>query len=362
MASLRLGDLLLRRGLITNDQLEQALQAQRTFGGRVGTNLVEMGFITEDQLAQCLSQQLGVPYVRPESIASIPRDVIQHVPRELVEQYRFIPLRFDDRGVDICVADPNDLEKLDELRFALNCAIHPHVITEVTLNYALERYYGVRRQPRFFKMPGAEPVEMRLMRVGEEVVDRAAYFSHEAQRATEPAAPKKQATTEISLLDRLSAAAREDEVLDILLQMLVPVFPHVVLLAVRGGQAQGLMSASRTGAWQAIADVNVVLKEGTLLHDVLTRALIAYRAQVGDAAVLRVATRCQMASTRVSILPVFDNRIPAYVALAQGIDENQLKAQYEYITGVLARVSCAFHVVALRKEIRAPLRRPASVA
>src|SRR5689334_20446831 len=113
-----------------------------------------MGAITDEDLARCLSEQLNVPYVRPQALGAIPKEVIAKLPRKLAEKYRIVPLRFAPGELHLCMADPQNFSKLDELRFALNAQIHPYVITEVTMNYALERYYGIRREVRLRDISG----------------------------------------------------------------------------------------------------------------------------------------------------------------------------------------------------------------
>src|SRR2546430_5648536 len=114
---LRLGDLLMSRGLITREQLSDALFAQKQFGGRLGTNLVELGFLTDDQLAICLSEQLSVPYARPESLSAVPRDAIARMPRAIAEKYRAVPLRYVSGELHAGMADPQNFANLDELTF-----------------------------------------------------------------------------------------------------------------------------------------------------------------------------------------------------------------------------------------------------
>ncbi len=153
---MKIGELLVEKKLITWAQLEEALDAKRYYGGRLGSNLVEMGFISEDQLALCLSEQLEVPYVRPEEVAAIPMEIIDRVPRALAERYRVVPLRVYKHELYVAVADPSLVDQIDELGFALNTRIRTLIITEVTLNYALERYYGVPRPVRLLAVPGGE--------------------------------------------------------------------------------------------------------------------------------------------------------------------------------------------------------------
>jgi hypothetical protein len=154
--AVKLGEMLVGRGLVTPQELEDALLAQRQLGGRLGSNLVELGFVTEEQLAACLSEQLGLPFGRAEAVAALPPELVARVPREVAAKYRAVPLRVDGRELHVGLADPHDLDRVDELSFALGCRVRPHVMTEVTLNYALERYYNIKREARFLRVPGRD--------------------------------------------------------------------------------------------------------------------------------------------------------------------------------------------------------------
>jgi hypothetical protein len=72
----------------------------------------------------------------------------------VAEKYPHRAPALPDGELHLCMADPQNFAKLDELRFALNCQLHPYVVTEVTMNYALERYYGIRREVRMRDVSG----------------------------------------------------------------------------------------------------------------------------------------------------------------------------------------------------------------
>src|SRR5689334_22216766 len=124
--ALKLGELLIARGLLTSEQLGQALQGQSIFGGKLGTNLVEMGFVTEEQIAAALSQQLGLPCAKPQWVANIPRDVIACLSKDMAERYRAIPLRKEGRELHVALADPQNLDRVDEMAFTLGCPVRPY--------------------------------------------------------------------------------------------------------------------------------------------------------------------------------------------------------------------------------------------
>ncbi len=201
---MKIGELLVEKKLITWAQLEEALDAKRYYGGRLGSNLVEMGFISEDQLALCLSEQLEVPYVRPEEVAAIPMEIIDRVPRALAERYRVVPLRVYKHELYVAVADPSLVDQIDELGFALNTRIRTLIITEVTLNYALERYYGVPRPVRLLAVPGGERADAGGVGGG---ASKPALKSSPAMPAALKSSPAMQAALKSS--PALRAATRE---------------------------------------------------------------------------------------------------------------------------------------------------------
>ncbi len=147
--ALRLGEMLVKAGRITSAQLDEALKSQVIFGGRLGTNLIEMGCIEEEELARVLSEKLRVPRVDPEELMNIPPSVVELVPLEMVEQFRIIPLRLENRRLFLVMADPSDLPAIDQIAFRTGFVIVPLVAPEIRLQMALEKYYDIRRELRY---------------------------------------------------------------------------------------------------------------------------------------------------------------------------------------------------------------------
>src|SRR5216110_3298410 len=93
--ALRIGEILVRRGLISREQLDRALATQRRWGVRVGVCLVRLGFIEEEALASSLNEQLGVPLAGPTVLDAIPSEVIARVPAQVALNHRLIPIRVE---------------------------------------------------------------------------------------------------------------------------------------------------------------------------------------------------------------------------------------------------------------------------
>jgi hypothetical protein len=145
---IRLGEMLIKAGMITHTQLDEALKGQVIFGGRLGTNLIEMGVIGEEELARVLSEKLRVPCVDPDELMAVPDHLLSLVPRDMVERYKIVPLGVDGRRLRLVMADPSDLPAIDEIAFRTGFVIVPMVAPEIRLFMALEKYYGIRREVR----------------------------------------------------------------------------------------------------------------------------------------------------------------------------------------------------------------------
>jgi len=149
---MKVGEGLVKEGLITRQQLELALQRQVQFGGRIGTNLLELRIVGEDELTKFLSRYFRVPPASPELITSVEEESLSAVSKEIVEKYKILPLKKERNRLHTAVLNPRDIKEIDELRFITGLDIIPYVITELRLLYALEKYYGIKREMRYISV------------------------------------------------------------------------------------------------------------------------------------------------------------------------------------------------------------------
>jgi type IV pilus assembly protein PilB len=138
----RLGDLLVQTGVITPDQLNEALEEQKRTGQRLGTILVKNGYFSEHNLIEVLEFQLGIPHV-VLSKRSIEPEVLALVSENLVKKYKVFPVEKLQNRLILGMLDPTDVFALDDLRLNLNTEIQPVIITEEDLNQAINKYYGI---------------------------------------------------------------------------------------------------------------------------------------------------------------------------------------------------------------------------
>jgi hypothetical protein len=147
--AMRLGEMLVRDGHVTEEQLEQAVTHQQRDGGRFGTVLVELGLIDLDTLTVYLGIELGVPIATGATLERAKRHAVRLLSAEQAARYRCVPIQTADRQLIAAIDDPHDLEALVELAGATGYRVVPRVAPEIRIYYYLERYYGVARPPRF---------------------------------------------------------------------------------------------------------------------------------------------------------------------------------------------------------------------
>jgi hypothetical protein len=152
MAARRLGELLVAKGKLTQDQLKKALQAQMIWGGHLGTNLIELGYVTEDELGEILAEAHSVRYATYEMLQEIPSTVLDAVPKGLVEKYKLVPFLFDGKKLHLVMLQPQDLMALDEASFATGFQLVPNVTPEIRLFQILEKYYSIPRARRYITL------------------------------------------------------------------------------------------------------------------------------------------------------------------------------------------------------------------
>ena len=141
----RLGDLLIDAGVITSEQLSQALDKQKQTRQKLGATLMEMDFTTEEEIAQALKEQLGMDFVDLRTVR-VPPDVISLIPDStILKKYTIMPFEFNQEPfgyLRVAMADPMDLVATDDLSIVTNLQIEPVVATASDIMAAIDRYYG----------------------------------------------------------------------------------------------------------------------------------------------------------------------------------------------------------------------------
>jgi len=140
MSSSRLGELLVRNGLITDDQLAKALGEQQSTGGRLGSSLVKLGFISEDELSAFLSKQYGVPSVNLNEFEVDPA-VVATVPADVAQKYQIVPINRAGSTLIVAMSDPSNIFAIDDLKFMTGYNVEVVVASEAAIKVCIDKYY-----------------------------------------------------------------------------------------------------------------------------------------------------------------------------------------------------------------------------
>jgi type IV pilus assembly protein PilB len=146
VARLKIGELLLEAKVLTREQLDHALDVQRTDGRKLGIILTALGVVTETQLTQTLGRQLSVPWVSLYHI-DFSRQLLNFVPREIAEKFCLVPIyvrRVRKQGETLYVAmdDPTNEAGLGEVAKASSLPVKPMIACPSDIRAAIRVYYG----------------------------------------------------------------------------------------------------------------------------------------------------------------------------------------------------------------------------
>src|SRR5215471_13835137 len=136
----RLGDLLVRKGYITPDQLRKAAEDQKQSGGPLIRHLIKLGCLTEDALLAYLQKEYRLPVANPTT-AEISEEAVQLIPHALVSKYHLVPLSLQGSSLTLAMADPSNFVAVDEVKFLTGYDVKVTVATVSSIQQAIEQYY-----------------------------------------------------------------------------------------------------------------------------------------------------------------------------------------------------------------------------
>ena len=136
----RIGEILLRDGVITRQQLERALEDARSNGTRVGYSLVKLGLLKEQELALSLARQHRVSAVDLERVRLDPK-LLKLIPPDVALRSLVLPVRRVGRTLTVAMADPGEMGVIEDLKFITRFDIEPVIAGEFTLRKIVEREY-----------------------------------------------------------------------------------------------------------------------------------------------------------------------------------------------------------------------------
>jgi type IV pilus assembly protein PilB len=137
----RLGELLVREKLISLTQLRHAQDEQQRSGNNLGYTLAKLGYVSDDEITSFLSQQYRVPTINLEEY-EVDADVLKLVPKEPCERHKVLPVSRTGNSLIVAMADPTNLNAIDDLKFLTGYNIEPVIASESSIHAAIEKYYN----------------------------------------------------------------------------------------------------------------------------------------------------------------------------------------------------------------------------
>src|SRR5216117_1444982 len=139
--SQRLGDLLVKEKVITQEQLTQATKVQKETNCRLGSALVKLGFLTDEDVTNFLSRQYGVPAINL-SYFEIDPTVVKLIPFETAKRYQILPLSRVGSSLTIAMVDPTNVFAMDDIKFMTGFNVEPVVASESAIREAIDKFYS----------------------------------------------------------------------------------------------------------------------------------------------------------------------------------------------------------------------------
>ena len=174
--SRRLGDLLVREGLVSQDNLTRALAEQKASNERLGSILVRLNLISEDQLVAFLSKQYGIPSIALSQL-DIDAETVKLVPAQIARKYEVLPIKRNGNQLTLAMADPTNVFALDDVGFMTGLQIQPVVASEAAIRKAFERLYetGASVNDMMSELEEAD-TDVEVVEGGEETFTKADVF------------------------------------------------------------------------------------------------------------------------------------------------------------------------------------------
>jgi len=137
----RLGDLLLEVGMITQEQLNTAIDLQKKTGDKLGNELTKLGYVAEDDIIQVLEFQLGIPHVKLEKY-NIDKVAYSSIPENIARRYGLIPIKKENGILTVAMSDPLNVFAIDDLKIYSGLEIQPVIVSHDDVIKAIDRYYS----------------------------------------------------------------------------------------------------------------------------------------------------------------------------------------------------------------------------
>lgn len=140
VVSKQLGELLLDRGVVSEEQLNKALKVQKDKGGLIGYILVSLGYAREEEIAQALTVQYGFPYL-PLECYEVNIEAMKLIPQNVAEQYNLIAIDKMSNLLTVAMSNPLNVQAVEDVEMISNCTVQVFVSTMSDVTNAITKYY-----------------------------------------------------------------------------------------------------------------------------------------------------------------------------------------------------------------------------
>jgi hypothetical protein len=261
------------RGVVTERQLQEAIQHQVLYGGRLGTNLYELGFVTEERLQDALARAHGVPALAVD-LRTVSPDVVALVPKALAVKHKVFPYRLQGRTLTLLMLDPGDHVAVARIGYSQGYIVKTAVVSEFRMVQLLRDYYGVDEKWRFT----------------------------DTHRPAPPAARPRDPRAAEELLEE---AQTRDEVVDAALGLCLRFFRRVVFFIVREPWCMGWHGAGETMDRALAASLKIPLDQPSVFQAVArNRTVFIGRLGVGEENQRFLRALAKRSSTNAALLPI----------------------------------------------------------
>lgn len=166
----RLGDILVNAGIISEDQLMEALRAQKVVGKKIGEILIEQGIVTEEQIVDAISTQTGIKKIDLNTI-NFDRKAITLISQKLCEKYILIPFGFENNKIKVAMSDPLNIFAIDDVTIASGFEIDSYISMKDNIRKFIEVYYSSQQISKAAMQLSQESAESKSNRVNVEEMD-----------------------------------------------------------------------------------------------------------------------------------------------------------------------------------------------
>ncbi|MCB9895204.1 MAG: hypothetical protein H6839_12190 [Planctomycetes bacterium] len=153
---LKLGEMLLKKKLISKEQLDTAIEYQKSLGGKIGSIIVKLGYMTDEALTREIARHYNMEVTDLANMI-LPVNLLKAVPKDIIEKHHLIPVHQTANVLTVAMSDPTDYEALDELQFVTGKKIETTLATRDSIKRAIAEYLNEKERESVVSDPSLKP-------------------------------------------------------------------------------------------------------------------------------------------------------------------------------------------------------------